>query len=182
VPLRGITVTVEGEDRTTTTDSNGQYSFNGLPFGSHELTVEHPKYDTEDKTREIQIRQGETSEEEFTIERTAPVELSIDSVAPDSWQAGDEVTVKYSFDEDVYDTVDFSVDGIISPTTLDTEYGTFEGETTFTVTERQQIQRRTVHRRTISTRSDRNRIVRSLERLRFRTGRVLRDRLPVASR
>ena len=139
VPLRGITVTVEGEDRTTTTDSNGQYSFNGLPFGSHELTVEHPKYDTEDKTREIQIRQGETSEEEFTIERTAPVELSIDSVAPDSWQAGDEVTVKYSFDEDVYDTVDFSVDGIISPTTLDTEYGTFEGETTFTVTERQQI-------------------------------------------
>ena len=138
VPLRGITVTVEGEDRTTTTDSNGEYSFDGLPFGSHELTVDHPKYDTGGKTREIQVRQGETSEEEFTIERTAPVELSIDSVAPDSWQTGDEVTVKYSFDEEVYDTVDFSVDGI-EQDELETEYGTFEGEKTFTVPGRQQI-------------------------------------------
>ena len=134
-PLNGISVDVDGEG-STTTGSEGQYNFSSLPFGTHEVTVGHPDYET--KTRTVEVERSQSNDESFSLTRETPVRLSIDSVSPDSWQAGDEVTVKYSFDEEVYDRVDFSVDGI-EQDELETEYGTFEGEKTFTVPERQQI-------------------------------------------
>jgi|GEM_PF-681862 hypothetical protein len=136
IPLNGITVTVEGE-KSVETNPDGTYTFEELPFGTHKMTVKHEDYEA--TSRQIEIKQGETAQADFAIKRTTDIELSIDSVSPDFWQTGDEVTVKYSFNETVYDTVDFNIDGIVSERTFDTEYGTFEGETTFTVPERQQI-------------------------------------------
>ncbi|WP_253736968.1 carboxypeptidase regulatory-like domain-containing protein [Halohasta salina] len=140
--LNNIDVEVEGVDQDqTTTGENGQYSEN-LPFGTHTVTVSHPDYKSNSLTTEIE--QGKSKQEEISIERDTPVDISIDSVTPNSVQSGNEVTVKFSFSEKVYDTVEFSAsgpsDGFAPSQTFDTGFDSdYSDEVTFTVPEKGEI-------------------------------------------
>ncbi len=109
-PLNNIEVSVDGED-STTTDEDGEYGLD-VSFGTHDLTVEHPDY--ADQTISTEVRRNaedDENTEDFELERTSDVRLSIDSVTPDFWQAEDEVEFTVSFDEEVYEDVEVSVDG-----------------------------------------------------------------------
>jgi len=61
-PLKGVTVTITGNDvsNSTTTNNDGYYEFNGLPAGSYTLTYEKDGYQTQ--TQEASLEAGETKE------------------------------------------------------------------------------------------------------------------------
>ena len=136
--LRGIDVEVDG--KSTQTGNESTYEIDELPYGTHEVTFDHPDYAAE--TVSTEISEDKTTTENPALERTSDVRLEIDSVSPDFWQGGDEVTVTYSFDEEVYDTVDLTVDGEseITSDSLDVGFGgVSEAMTTFEVPDTDEI-------------------------------------------
>ena len=102
--LDNIAVEIDGTEFET---SGGVVSANP-PFGTYDVTIDHPDY--ESKTITTEVEQGGT-EESVEITRATDVRLDIDSVAPDFWQEGDEVEFDVSFEEEVYGDVEVSVDG-----------------------------------------------------------------------
>ncbi|ERH01503.1 MAG: hypothetical protein J07HN6_01055, partial [Halonotius sp. J07HN6] len=76
-PLNGVTVTIAG--KTTTTDTDGSYAIDDLPFGSHNMTVGHSDY--KDVTRTgVRIEEDTETQEDFSLNRDTPVRLKINDV------------------------------------------------------------------------------------------------------
>jgi len=110
--LTGIDVTVTSNTGTTyqdTTDISGVYELSNVPFGTLGVNASHPDYKSNKTT--VEVKAGDTTRQGFTLSRTTPVQLSIDSVTPSFAQSGDTVTITYSYKEQVDNTVEFSVTG-----------------------------------------------------------------------
>ena len=66
--IEGATITIEGEDLDTESDSDGRYEFESVDRGTYDVTVDHPDYAP--RTEEVTIGPNEDVTENFTLSDT----------------------------------------------------------------------------------------------------------------
>jgi hypothetical protein len=69
VPIKGATVTVTPENKSTTTDASGAFAVSGLPGGTYFLKVSHPLYATIQQSVEVQAGVADPKDVKVVLKR-----------------------------------------------------------------------------------------------------------------